>query len=97
MFRRDAPLLMNPKPSWHKDSWMGKFVRNISNCRPRTIDTTRLAVEARKHLFAIAEREDVAFDLERRGILHIYHDKAGSTLAHGSTRCCRKAGWITML
>ena len=77
MFRRDAPLLMNPKPSWHKYSWMGEFVRNISNCRQYTIDATRLAVEARKHLFAIAEREDVAFDLERRGILHIYHDKAG--------------------
>ncbi len=36
-----------------------------------------MAIEARKQLFAIAEREGIAFDLERRGILHIYHDKPG--------------------
>jgi D-amino-acid dehydrogenase len=76
MFRRDAPLLMNPSPSWHKYSWMGEFVRNVSNYRQNTIETTRLAIEARRHLFELAERENISFDLERRGILHIFHDKA---------------------
>ncbi len=76
IFRKDAPLLLNPKPSWHKYSWLGEFVGNIGNYRQNTIETTRLAIEARRHLFAIAERENIAFDLERRGILHIYHDKA---------------------
>ncbi len=77
MLRSDAPLLMNPKPSWHKYSWMGEFVGSIGRYRQNTIETTRLAIDARRHLFAIAERENIAFDLERRGILHIYHDKAG--------------------
>lgn len=77
MFRRDAPLLMNPKPSWHKYSWIAEFLGNIANYRKNTIDTTRLAIEARQHLFAIAERENIAFDLQHCGILHIYHDKAG--------------------
>ena len=77
MFRRDAPLLMNPRPNWHKYSWMGEFVANIRNYRANTIQTTRLAIEARKHLFEIATREGIDFDLERRGILHIYHDKKG--------------------
>jgi D-amino-acid dehydrogenase len=77
MFRRDAPLLMNPRPNWHKYSWMGEFVANIGNYRANTIQTTRLAIEARKHLFEIATREGIDFDLERRGILHIYHDKKG--------------------
>ncbi|MFB9264392.1 D-amino acid dehydrogenase [Bradyrhizobium erythrophlei] len=77
MLRNDAPLLMNPKPSWHKYSWMGEFVGNIGRYRANTVETTRLAIEARRHLFSIAERENIAFDLERRGILHIYHDKAG--------------------
>jgi len=77
MLRGDAPLLMNPKPSWHKYSWIGEFVGNIGRYRANTIETTRLAIEARRHLFSIAERENIAFDLERRGILHIYHDKAG--------------------
>ncbi|HEY5131420.1 MAG TPA: FAD-dependent oxidoreductase [Bradyrhizobium sp.] len=75
MFRRDAPLLMNPKPSWHKYSWIGEFVADICSYRQHTIETTWLAIDARRHLFAIAEREDISFDLERRGILHIYHDK----------------------
>jgi D-amino-acid dehydrogenase len=77
MLRSDAPLLMNPKPSWHKYSWIGEFIGGIGHYRANTIETTRLAIEARRHLFAIAERENIAFDLERRGILHIYHDKAG--------------------
>jgi len=76
MFRRDAPLLMNPAPSWHKYSWLAEFAREITNYRDNTIATTRLAIAARQHLFAIAEQEDIAFDHERRGILHIYHDKA---------------------
>lgn len=75
MFRNDAPLLMNPVPSWHKYSWMGEFIWNIRNYRENTIKTTQLAIEARRRLFAIAEQENIAFDLERRGILHIYHDK----------------------
>ena len=76
MFRRDAPLLMNPKPSWHKYSWLGEFVGNIGNYRQHTIETTRLAIAARQRLFELSERENISFDLERRGILHIYHDKA---------------------
>ena len=77
MLKSNAPLLMNPSPSWHKYSWMAEFVGNIPNYRANTIATTRMAIEARKQLFAIAEREDISFDLERRGILHIYHDKPG--------------------
>jgi D-amino-acid dehydrogenase len=76
MFRRNAPLLMNPTPSWHKYSWIGEFIGNLGNYRQNTVATTRLAIEARRHLFAIAESENIAFDLERRGILHIYHDKS---------------------
>lgn len=77
MFRHDAPLLLNLRPSWHKYSWLWEFVGNIANYRQNTIETTRLAIEARQHLLAIAERENISFDLERRGILHIYHDKDG--------------------
>ena len=77
MMRRDAPLLMNPMPSWHKYSWMAEFVANIANYKANTIETVRLAIEARKHMFAMAERENIDFDLEKRGILHFYRDKAG--------------------
>ena len=80
MLRRDAPLLVNPKPSWHKASWMVEFLHAIRNYEANTIATTRLAIEARRHLFAMAEREGIDFDAERRGILHIYESR--SELAH---------------
>jgi D-amino-acid dehydrogenase len=72
MFTRDAPLLLNPLPTWHKYSWMGEFLRQIPHYRANTVETVRLAIAAREHLFSIAEREGIDFDLERRGILHVY-------------------------
>jgi D-amino-acid dehydrogenase len=81
MFRSDAPLLLNPKPSWHKYSWMAEFASAIGGYRNNTIATTKLAIAARQHLFDIAAREKIDFDLERRGILHIYRDQASFTKA----------------
>jgi D-amino-acid dehydrogenase len=75
MFHRDAPLLLNPKPSWHKYSWLAEFAGAIGGYRHNTIATTKLAIAARQHLFDIAAREGIDFDLERRGILHIYRDR----------------------
>ncbi|MEM5457906.1 D-amino acid dehydrogenase [Paraburkholderia phytofirmans] len=72
MLTRDAPLLLNPTPTWHKYSWMGEFLREIPHYRTNTVETVRLAIAAREHLFSIAETEGIDFDLERRGILHIY-------------------------
>ncbi|RQS26886.1 MULTISPECIES: D-amino acid dehydrogenase [unclassified Burkholderia] len=72
MLTRDAPLLLNPIPTWHKYSWMGEFLRQIPRYRENTLETVRLAIAARNHLFSIADREGIDFDLEQRGILHIY-------------------------
>jgi D-amino-acid dehydrogenase len=72
MFTREAPLLMNPRPGWHKYSWIGEFLRQIPNYRSNTIETARMAIAAREHLFSIAARENIQFDHERRGILHFY-------------------------
>jgi D-amino-acid dehydrogenase len=74
LFRSDAPLSLNLKPSWHKYSWLAEFVGNIPNYRNNTIATTRLAIEARQHLLAMTEKAGINFDVEKRGILHIYHD-----------------------
>ena len=74
LFKSDAPLLLSLKPSWHKYSWLAEFIGQIRHYRNNTISTVQLALEARRQLFAIAEREGIEFDLERRGILHIYRD-----------------------
>ena len=75
MLKNDAPLLVNPRPSWHKLSWFAEFIASIPHYRRNTVETTRLAIAARQHLFAWAEAEGIDFDLKRRGILHIYTER----------------------
>jgi D-amino-acid dehydrogenase len=71
-----SPLLVNPAPSWHKYSWFAEFIAAIPRYRANTIATTAMAIKARQLLFDIAEREQIDFGLERRGILHLYNDRA---------------------
>ncbi len=77
LFKRDAPLLVNPAPSWHKFSWFAEFMAAIPSYERNTIATAKMAVAAREHLFGWARDEAIDFDLKTEGILHIYRDKAG--------------------
>ena len=43
-----ADLLLNPKPSWHKYSWLAEFAANIGHYRDNTIKTTQMAIAARQ-------------------------------------------------
>ena len=90
--RHDAPLLLNPRFSWHKYSWLAQFIGQIRHYRQNTIDTTRLAIEARQHLYTMAEEEGIDFDLERRGILHIYHDAASFETARRANALLQEGG-----
>jgi D-amino-acid dehydrogenase len=92
MLTRDAPLLLNPTPTWHKYSWMGEFLRQIPRYRANTVETVRLAIAAREHLFSIAEREGIDFDLERRGILHIYKTQKEFDAASKVNEMLREGG-----
>lgn len=77
MLKNDAPLLVSPKLSWHKLTWFAEFIANIPQYQRNTVETARMAVAAREHLFAWADAEGVDFDLKKQGILHIYRDKKG--------------------
>jgi D-amino-acid dehydrogenase len=77
MLKNDAPLLVNPAPTWHKLSWFAEFIAAMPHYERNTIETARLAVAAREHLFALAAEEGIDFDHKREGILHIYRDKKG--------------------
>ncbi|MEM7406485.1 MAG: D-amino acid dehydrogenase [Pseudomonadota bacterium] len=76
LLKRDAPLALNPRPSWQKYAWLVEFLTHIRHYRRNTIATAKLAIEAREHLLGMAERAGVSFDIERRGILHFYRDAA---------------------
>jgi D-amino-acid dehydrogenase len=92
MFRADAPLLVNPKPSWHKLSWFAEFISNIPHYERNTIATTKLAIAAREHMFAWAAKENIDFDLKKQGILHIYRNKAGFDHAGKVSQLLAKGG-----
>ena len=77
MLKSDAPLLVNPAPTWHKLSWFAEFIAAMPHYERNTVETARLAVAAREHLFAWAQEEGIDFDHKREGILHIYRDKKG--------------------
>ena len=76
MFRGDAPLLVNPKPSWHKISWFAEFMAAIPQYGPNTTESVRLAIAAREHLFGWAETEGIDFDAKHTGLMHVYRNKA---------------------
>jgi D-amino-acid dehydrogenase len=76
MLRSDAPLLVNPTPSWHKLSWFAEFIAAIPQYGANTTETARLAIAARDYLFEWAQEEGIEFDLKKQGILHIYRNKA---------------------
>ncbi len=77
MSRPDAPLLVNPKPSWHKLTWFAEFMAATPQYERNTTETARMAIAARDYLFQWAQEENIDFDLKKQGILHIYRDKAG--------------------
>nr|WP_315220871.1 D-amino acid dehydrogenase [uncultured Duganella sp.] len=92
MLKNDAPLLVNPKPGWHKLSWFAEFIAAIPHYRDNTVATAQLALTAREHLFQWARDEDIAFDLKREGILHIYRDRAGFEHAAGVSKLLLQGG-----
>ena len=92
MIKSDAPLLVNPAPTWHKLSWFAEFIAAMPHYERNTVETARLAVAARQHLFAWAQEEGIDFDLKKEGILHIYRDKKGFDHAGNVSKLLAKGG-----
>lgn len=91
MSKKDAPLLLNPSFNLHKYSWLFEFLSHIKHYEQNTINTVHLALLARKRLFEIAEIENIDFNLEKRGILHIYHTPSDYEIAKNVNDLLNKA------
>ena len=92
LFKSDAPLLMNMRPSWHKYSWLAEFAGNIGNYEKHTIATAKLAIESRRYMAAFADEAGLEFDRVNRGILHFYKNDAEFEHAHQVTQMLAQAG-----
>ena len=92
MAHKDAPLLLNPSFDLHKYAWLLEFLGHIKHYQANTLETVRLALLARQRLFDIAEQENIQFDLEKRGILHFYHNAADYAEATRVNQLLRRGG-----
>ncbi len=92
MLKSNAPLLVNPLPTWHKVSWFAEFMAAMPHYERNTVQTTRMAIAAREHLFAWAQDEGIDFDLKKQGILHIYRNKSGFDHAGHVSKLLAKGG-----
>lgn len=77
MIKKDAPLLINPSPSLSKYKWISKFLYHTfaGNAVENTITTAQMGLESRKFYLAIAEEENINFDLKKKGILHFFKNE----------------------
>lgn len=92
MLQHDAPLSVNPRPSWHKLSWMAEFLANIPKYKSNTVETARLAVTARAGLSEMADRAGIDFDFTPAGILHFYKTKKDFDHARRVTELLAQGG-----
>jgi len=92
MLRSDAPLLVHLHPTWHKLSWFSQFIGAMPHYHDNTIALARMAAGARAHLFEWAQEENIQFDLQQRGILHLHRDRAEFEHAVAVSKLLARAG-----
>ncbi|MEO0393516.1 MAG: D-amino acid dehydrogenase [Pseudomonadota bacterium] len=92
LFKADAPLLLNLKPSWHKYSWLAEFIAAVPHYRQNTIKTVELALAARDSLLEMGRDAGVDCNFEHRGIMHFYKSKAEFDDASKVTGLLREGG-----
>ena len=92
LFKKDAPLLFNLKPSLHKLTWILEFLSNISNHEKNTIATAKMAIESRKEFKKILMDEKMNIDLYEKGIIHLSNSKENFTHGLKINNWLNKAG-----
>jgi D-amino-acid dehydrogenase len=78
MFRKDAPLLIQPSFDIDKIKWLSKFLWHTlrGDYGRNTAETIRLGLESRELYKQIIEEENLNFDQSFCGILHVYKDQS---------------------
>jgi len=74
LFKKDAPLKIDPTPSLHKYGWFLKFMMAIPQRAANTRATCEMALEAHDLYRQIADVTGIQFNRVEKGILHVYTD-----------------------
>lgn len=75
--RKNAPLLLRPSLDWDKAKWLWKFLWSTArnDADKRTIETIRLGIRSRRLYNTLRQNENIKFDWQMSGILHVYNNK----------------------
>jgi len=92
IFQANPPLRVNLRPGLQKYGWLIEFLLAGRRHEANTKAVVRLALSARDSLLALADEEDIDFDLERRGILHFYASRACFAAAQRTNKIFKDAG-----
>lgn len=74
MFERHAPLVISPKPEWHKLVWMTKMVMNCSTAAyaVNKARMVRLAEYSRDCLIDLRRETGITYDDRQQGTLQVF-------------------------
>ena len=77
MLKKDAPLLIRPSLDFDKAVWLSKFLYHTAknDYARNTAQTIRMGIEARKLYHELILQENLTFDANHCGILHIYKNR----------------------
>ncbi len=92
LFLNNSSVIINPKPSIDKISWLLSFINQITNKNHITADICKMAIESINLYKTIADSENIKFDLFNKGILHFYHNKKQTNHALKINNIYNKAG-----
>lgn len=78
MLKKDAPLLINPIPTYSKLRWLSEFFGHVitDSYESNTSQTIELGLRARGLYLDIIRKEGIKCDLKREGIMHIYRNQS---------------------
>jgi D-amino-acid dehydrogenase len=92
IFSNNSSVILNPKPTLSKATWLMNFIRAIKHKNIITQQICKMAIDSVDLYEQIARREKIKFDLFNRGILHFYFNKKQTEHALDVNRLYKQAG-----
>ena len=92
LFSNNSSVILNPKPTLSKITWLMKFISAIKHKNKITQQICKMAIESVKLYEQIAKKEKIKFDLYDKGILHFYFNKKQTEHALDVNKLYKHAG-----
>ena len=92
IFSNNSSLILNPKPTLSKITWLIKFISAIKHKNKITQQICKMAIDSVNLYEQIAKKEKIKFDLYDRGILHFYFSKKQTEHALDVNKLYKNAG-----